>query len=174
MSGNEKSAANEILFSENQKFRHLWIKFVIGVAVLGAILPVTMQITYGPSPSAAPGVVFLSTVFPIIILAGIVLLFYFLELRVRVALSGIIYKFHPFHRKWRQIVAEEIVSCENVTYRPLRDYGGWGIRYSRGNGTAYNVSGNRGIRIEKKNGRKVLFGTLRPDEFEAAVRKIVV
>lgn len=163
----------ELLFIENQKFRLLWVKIVIGIAAVGAVIPIFLQMTSGQPPVTSPGSYFMSAVFPVIILAGVVLLFQFLELRVRVTPEGITYQFFPLHRKWRRIDADDIVSFENITYRPLLDYGGWGIRYRPGKGTAYNVSGNRGIRIERKNGQKVLFGTLRPDEFESAVTKLL-
>jgi hypothetical protein len=55
-------------------------------------------------------------------------------------------------------------------YSPLAEYGGWGIRYSR-NGRAYNVRGNKGIQISKKNGKRILLGTQHPDEVAIALRK---
>ena len=35
----------------------------------------------------------------------------------------------------------ETESAEATKYRPIRDFGGWGIRYGR-TGKAYNVSSN--------------------------------
>jgi hypothetical protein len=54
------------------------------------------------------------------------------------------------------------------TYRPIRDYGGWGIRYGRG-GKAYNVSGNRGVMLELSDGQKLLIGSQRPEELANAI-----
>ena len=81
--------------------------------------------------------------------------------------------FYPFHLKWRSIIVDDIVSFEMVTYRPFRDYGGWGIRRGRKGVWAYTMSGNRGIRIEKKDGKKLLFGSQQPNTFADAVRTII-
>jgi hypothetical protein len=61
-----------------------------------------------------------------------------------------------------------VKSHEVITYSPLRDYGGWGIRYGS-KGKAYNVSGNRGVRLELSNGKRLLFGSQRPEELSEAV-----
>ena len=64
-----------------------------------------------------------------------------------------------------------IRSYEAITYSPLREYGGWGIRYGW-NGKAYNVSGNQGIQLELSEGRRVLIGTQNPPQFLAALQSL--
>jgi hypothetical protein len=54
---------------------------------------------------------------------------------------------------------------EVITYRPIIDYGGWGVRFGR-KGMAYNVSGNIGLLISRKNGKTILIGTQKPDEMK--------
>ena len=44
----------------------------------------------------------------------------------------------------------------------------WGIR-GLGRNRAYNVSGDRGVELLLADGRKVLIGSLRPDELEQAI-----
>jgi len=58
--------------------------------------------------------------------------------------DGVYFRFFPLHLSFHRIGLEEIVRFEVQTYRPIRDYGGWGIRYGW-KGKAYNVSGNRGV-----------------------------
>jgi hypothetical protein len=72
---------------------------------------------------------------------------------------------------WRakHIPFSEIRKAEAVTYRPIRDYGGWGIR-SGPEGWAYNVRGNRGVRIEYQDGNKFLIGSQKAEELEQAIR----
>ncbi len=55
-------------------------------------------------------------------------------------------------------------------YRPIREFGGWGIRYGGGGRKAYTVRGDCGVEFRLTSGRKVLFGSARPEEFAAAVR----
>lgn len=73
--------------------------------------------------------------------------------------------FLQFVWMWRpRIVAlADIRQAEAVTYRPIRDYGGWGIRRRR-KGWAYNVSGNRGVRIVLADGEHLLVGSRRAEE----------
>ncbi|MCB0473313.1 MAG: hypothetical protein KDC69_02350 [Flavobacteriaceae bacterium] len=46
-------------------------------------------------------------------------------------------------------------------YNPVLEYGGWGVRlnYYRKRGRAFNVSGNIGLQLILKNGKKILIGT---------------
>ena len=68
------------------------------------------------------------------------LLFYIIRLETKVNSEGIFLKFRPFHINWIKLDFNEIKIAESTKYKPLMDYGGWGIRYGK-NGKAYNVSG---------------------------------
>ncbi len=43
-------------------------------------------------------------------------------------------------------------------YRPLGEYGGWGLRLGTG-GVAWNAYGDRGVELVLKNGKRVLVGS---------------
>jgi hypothetical protein len=64
----------------------------------------------------------------------------------------------------RMIPWSEIRTVEAVTYSPRRRGVRWGAR-----GTTYNVSGNRGVRIELADGGSVLVGSQRADELADAI-----
>ncbi|NQX76517.1 MAG: hypothetical protein HRT75_02160 [Gilvibacter sp.] len=66
---------------------------------------------------------------------------------------------------------DEIESLYVREYSPIGEYGGWGYRlsFSKSTGRAYNVSGNLGIQIELKNGKRVLVGTRKKEEAEAVI-----
>ena len=57
--------------------------------------------------------------------------------------DSLYYRFYPFHISIHRIACEDIKAVKARTYRPIMEYGGWGIRWSR-RGKAYNVYGNRG------------------------------
>jgi hypothetical protein len=63
----------------------------------------------------------------------------------------------------RRIRFNEIRSAEIVSYDPIRDYGGYGIRSGRF-GTAYIAGGARGVRMKLANGATVMVGSERPGE----------
>lgn len=70
--------------------------------------------------------------------------------------------------KTRKIPISEVQKATARTYRPLREYGGWGIKYGP-SGWAYNVSGNQGVQFNLASGRPLLVGSKRPEEFAEAV-----
>lgn len=82
-----------------------------------------------------------------------------LKLIVQVRGDGLFVQLFPVHlRKPKRIPLERMTACEAVRYRPIRDYGGWGIRYSR-HGKAYNLRGDRGVRISFADGKPLLRST---------------
>jgi len=97
-------------------------------------------------------------VFLIIVGSGLPFLMYITELNTEVTDYGVCIRFRPFHRKWLVFGFDSIDKTEANTYSPLKDYGGWGIRYGR-NGKAYNVSGNTGVLITFKDGKNILIGS---------------
>ncbi len=72
----------------------------------------------------------------------------------------------------RRIPMGEIQSAKIVTYDPVRDWGGYGIR-TTGRGKAYIASGNRGVRIELAKGGMILIGSARPEELASAINRHV-
>jgi hypothetical protein len=62
----------------------------------------------------------------------------------------------------------EIARAEAIAYRPIRDYGGWGIR-GFGNRRALNARGNLGVLITRSNGSTILIGSQKPRDLLAAL-----
>ena len=103
-------------------------------------------------------------VFLLIFGIGFPALFAFGNLTSEVREDGIYIRFIPFQWSFQKIGYDELDTFEVTTYRPIRDYGGWGVRYGS-KGKAYNVSGNRGVLLTFKNGKRLLIGSQRSDEF---------
>ena len=89
-------------------------------------------------------------------------------LRVEVQGATLTYRFFPFHGKPRIVDLRDVRAARAVTYRPIRDYGGWGIRIGA-KGWAYNVSGDRGVELELRDGTLLLIGSQRPEALAAAI-----
>jgi len=60
-------------------------------------------------------------------------------------------------------------SIEVVTYRPIADYGFWGIRSGRDGDRALIARGNRGVRLELTDGTRLLIGSQRPEALATAL-----
>jgi hypothetical protein len=72
--------------------------------------------------------------------------------------------------KPRRFPFSAILSVEPVTYRPIEQYGGRGIRRGR-HGWAYTVSGDRGVKLVLAGGEQFLVGSQRPEDLAAAIRR---
>ncbi len=92
-----------------------------------------------------------------------------LRLHTKINNVGIQYKFFPFHFKWQSISWNEIEKSEIRTYKPIREYGGWGLRYGK-QGKAYTIKGKTGLQLYLKTGRKVLIGTNKSEELTQVLR----
>lgn len=153
--------ANTYLFKEKQKFTQWWLWLLL-IGILGIVL-------FGIYGSYQEDKLdFWAVFFSLGIFIPILILFYLLRLLTLVKADGIYVRFYPFHRKWKFYAWKEIEEAKVVTYKPLLDYGGWGIRYGR-KGKAYNVKGNQGLQIHFKSGKNLLIGTQKPEELEKVI-----
>ena len=98
---------------------------------------------------------------------GMPVFFLLLRLEVRVGGGCLSYRMYPLHLQFRDVDCHGIASAESVSYRPLRDMAaGHPVGEE---GTAYTVSGNRGVRISLSDGTSFLLGSQRADELAAAL-----
>ena len=171
MSDSQSSHAN-VYFREVQRFGQLWVwllvALVAGVAWYGAFVQLIQKRPFGSNPAPDSLMVILWAVFGI----GLPLLFTSLRLVTEVRSEGVFVRFVPLHRTFQKFEREQIEKCEVATYRPLRDYGGYGIRYGV-QGKAYNVSGNQGVRIHLSGKKAVLIGSHQPEQLASAIRSIL-
>ncbi len=99
-------------------------------------------------------------------LALVVILISLARLITEVRDNALCIRFSPLWPE-RLIRWAEIRYAEPISYSPVQ-YGGWGVRVGFGR-KAYSVRGNRGVRIELKDGEEVLVGSQRPDELTQAI-----
>ena len=69
-----------------------------------------------------------------------------------------------------RVPVREIARAEAVVYRPVRDYGGWGIR-GWGSRRAMNARGNRGVLVIRVDGSTLLVGSQDPRALLAALTR---
>jgi len=124
------------------------------ISVWAIFQQLVLDSPFGNNP--APDYVFVVLV--VIVGGGLPLFMYSTGLDTEVRDCGTCIRFRPFHRKWVVFGFESIQKAEASTYSPLKDYGGWGIRYGR-KGKAYNVSGNKGVLLTLRDGKNVLIGS---------------
>lgn len=165
--------ADKLLFSEKQRFTQWWVWLIL-VAV--SVMPFfglyhEMQ---KPEPFA-DAATNTGLILSLVVIIPLVLLFMFMRLETQITESGLNVKFFPFHFKFREFAWEELQEIYVKEYSPIFDFGGWGLRYSlSGAGKAYNISGNQGIQIVFKSGKKLLIGTQKPEAAAAALQQAQV
>jgi hypothetical protein len=166
----------DVSFREVQQFRQRWIWYLLIPVSLLIIIPFVHGMykqliigqQWGTKPLPDTALLIVALLF-ILLGVGILYIFYVLRLETEVRSDGLYVRFYPLTSK--TINFAEIVSCEARTYRPIKEYGGWGIRYGWKGGKAYNVSGNRGVQLEFQNGKKLLIGSQRPEEFAQSIKE---
>lgn len=170
----------EMQFKESQRFNQWWIYalliFLLGISVWAVYQQIILGIPFGNKPVSNTMLIF-TTLAPF---GFATLLFRILKLKTEINEEGFRYRFFPFHWSKKEIKWDDVEKVYTRKYRPLWEYGGWGIKgLLSDNGRAYNVSGNKGLQFELKNGKKVLFGTIKMDELnnvlgELRRKKIVI
>ena len=161
-----------IVFNEVQRQTQKWIYFLILILLLVVIFGMVQQLVFG-KPFGNPSV--RNWVLPLFLIIPLGL-FIFLRLNVlhtEISEAGIQYKFSPYHSHTRSIQWNEIDKCYVRVYSPVKEFGGWGVRFSiRDGGKALNVKGNYGIQLELKNGEKLLIGTQKPEEAKQVLESL--
>ena len=157
-----------VYFREEQRFRQVWMWALILLPSLILLYAGFEQFVgnkrFDGDSLSDPALML------VIILIGIGLpvFFFFLRLVTEVRPEGVFIRFFPFHLRGKLFLFSDITSYEAIEYRPLLDYGGYGIRFGM-KATAYNVSGNRGVFFELSSRRPVMIGSQRPDEMVMAI-----
>lgn len=160
----------EVLFSEVQRFKQKWLWLAVIAAAASAWFAAICQLFGRNSLGGLSTLDWLILFVWLFIGLGLPALFITATLRVEVRDDGIYYRYYPFHRRFHRIASDEIEKAEARTYRPIAEYGGWGIRGGWGkSGKAYNVYGDRGVQLELVGGKRILFGSQKAGEFAAAI-----
>jgi hypothetical protein len=170
------SPAEPVLFREEQRFRQLWIWVLILPLCVGGIgffawAMVEQLLRERPVGNQPMSDIMLMIIGPLLIffLTGLLWLMWAARLVTEVRADGIHIRFYPFHRRFHGFLWGEIESAEARTYRPVLEYGGWGIRFGS-EGKVYNVSGNRGLQLRLGESASLLIGSQHPEELARAAQ----
>lgn len=163
---------NQVIFAERQRFRQWWVWAVLlGICLLFLISFVFYFVSGEAARTGTAGSVgmLLITALPLLL----TWLFSRSELETHISSRGIEVRFVPFINKMRHFDWDDIAEAYVREYKPLREFGGWGIRAGlTGRASAWNVSGNQGLQLVFKNGKKLLIGTQKMDEIGEVLRKL--
>lgn len=160
------TGVGSLRFRESQRFigRRLGLALVLAGALAGAWGAWRIALE-GPRMGGWPPALAL-----LLVAVGVPAFFWAAELTVEVWPDRLEVRFPPFVK--RRIPLNELRSARARRYRPLLEYGGWGVRHGLG-GKAYNVRGDRGVQIGLASGESFLLGSQRADELAEALAETV-
>jgi hypothetical protein len=155
-------SSGQILFREKQRFQ-LGTGRTIALAIPPAALAlitlrqIVWHHPWGNPQMSSGGLLFLTILISLVFLR-LVTVRLTTELRpaqLSIAMKGV----------WRRsrLPVAGILSAQPVTYDPIAEYGGYGVRPGP-RGRAYIARGNRAVQLELRDGSKILLGSQCPDE----------
>ena len=149
--------------------RHVtWVMLlVLGIAAInwwGFFQQIILGKPWGSNPASD----FWMWVIWLIFGVGFPLGFYWMHLLVVVREDNIHINFFPLTK--RNIRIGEIKSVNARSYRPLGEYGGWGIRGFSGR-RAYSIKGKQGVEVELHTGQIIMIGSQNAAALQAAIQE---
>lgn len=150
------------VFNESQNYRGTWVIYLILLVELPTLI--LMLVLFFTSEEKKE--IGIALIFVVSILSLILTLILNIKLETRIDETGIHFRYLPFIRKWRLIQINSIISAEVISFNPLLDFGGWGIK---GNKTTklFNITGDQGLLIDSGESKKILLGTLKAKELKS-------
>ncbi len=152
------------LFYEKQRFNQWWLWAIIIIGLLIGSYSFYNQYIGG---LISMNIILLYILFEL----GILLLFITLRLETTITKDEVQVLFFPFHLKKRTYPFSSIKKMEVITYSPIADYGGWGVRISF-NGKAFNVRGDKGLKLYFDDRKPLLIGTQKPEELQKCLEQL--
>ncbi|RZJ80172.1 MAG: hypothetical protein EOO47_08475 [Flavobacterium sp.] len=148
-----------MIFKEEQKLNLWWLYILLGIEAI-MVLSITFFAEGGISWQKLQDIYFapiLGAMLPFII----VYIIQQNKFNLEISQDGVRYRFWPFSRKTRHIPYSSIEAMYIRKYDALGEYGGWGSRYRlwfKLKDKAYIFNdGNKGLQLELKGGKKLLF-----------------
>ncbi|RZM20676.1 MAG: hypothetical protein EOO88_35500 [Pedobacter sp.] len=155
-------------FKETQQLKLWWLYILIGLEALIIFLVMFVgkqHITFDEL-HAMNYVPVLAIVAPFLLVYAINTISFNYEINER----GVSYRYFSITGKHEFIPWHSIKNIYFRKYDALGEYGGWGVKYRlwfklRDKAYVFNDN-NKGLQIELKNGKKILFSTNKLDELE--------
>mgnify|MGYP006883055308 CR=1 FL=1 len=157
------------IFKEEQRFTQTWLIVLLVISMITPIAIMTNEYSKENSTMSLNELLLTTSLMVVVILP-----IFFFKLKTRIDEKGIHYQFFPFHFSARSILWSELKAAHTRKYDAITEYGGWGLKggflWRKSKGVAYNVSGDIGIQLEYKSGKKILIGTQKLNEINAVLK----
>ena len=141
-----------------------WVDLIYGAAIVSCV--------YSVFVTSGGGTLFRLAVGAAILAAGWGLRMVLGGLTVLVQETRIVMHLGTVRLVRRMVPLDSIVSLKSVRYRPLMEFGGWGVR-GAGKKKAWTARGDRAVVLSLEEDRRLYVGSDHPQRLEAAIRSAV-
>jgi len=156
----------ETIFKEKQKFKQKWLHLIFILLLVSSFISV-----YNNYQDGIINFSDFTTYKGSLLTVGIVCLAFLLvivsTLKTEVDSKGIRISYFPMFVK-KDVKWNEITKAAVIKYGFV---GGWGVRFFTKYGTVYNVSGDKGLLVELKNGKRFIVGTQEEKKMEEVIKR---
>jgi hypothetical protein len=160
-----------VVFREEQHFAW-WIYGVLGLtAILAWVAPGWSQAGPGNPPGARGWGLELAIGLAVGLTLPSVLIMGVLRMTTEVTPTDVRVWFGWIPTFRQYVSLSTIERLEVVDFRPIADYGFWGIRTGRDGERVLIARGDRGVRLYLSDGTRLLIGSQRPEDLAIAVEK---
>jgi hypothetical protein len=161
-----------IEFYERQSKKQWWVWVIlIGIDLLfifGCIQQLIFDNPFGNNPISDVGLLIVT----ILIFLFSVLMIFVLSLHTYINNEGVFVKYFPFQFRYKFYDWNTIRASYIRKYNPISESSGWGISLGNNATKAYTMSGNMGLQLVLRSGKKILIGTNEPDYLETVLMKL--
>ncbi|WP_080873855.1 DUF6141 family protein [Oceanobacillus timonensis] len=158
-----------LVYREVQHPRQIWIWLPIllcaGIMWYSFIQQIIFDVPVGNNPTSNISMIISWFIFGV----AIPIFTLGIKLVVEVRHDGIYVRFYPF--PYKRFLFKDIYSYDIITYSSIKRFGGWGLHINTKGEKAYNIYGNKGMKLKLKY-ETVVIGTQQPDELEAAIQSV--
>jgi hypothetical protein len=160
----EEGAMRQRTLYEERSGWAWWVHPLILLTLVAAVIPLSefAKGNVGSGPGAMP---FWAAALSFLLGVGIPAGVYSLmgQLRTRITEEHIDVRWGYLDVIKKRIPIRDVEKAEAVTYSPLAEFGGWGIRVGGNKKRAWTVRGNRALLLHLKNGTRFYLGSDRPE-----------
>ncbi len=175
MTNRSRGVGDDRVHYREQTWAPLWVIALVWGAclagVIGTLVPLMKGVEilgrYDEGMSWSTFLPLLSV--GVVLLVVLALTVAFMRLDVEVRSNHIFIAFGPVHLIRKRIHLSDIESVRGLTYRPLVEFGGWGIRWRPGR-TAWTIRGNQAAAITLASGKQIYVGSEHPQRLAGAIQ----
>lgn len=139
----------------------------IQVVFLGTMLASALAVAVAPTKSPVGRIIGVTSLVAVVVLAewlvaGLKVRLYREHMELGLGRAGLIHK---------RVRYADIRELESVKYHPLREFGGWGVRFN-GKKRAWTARGDRAVVLHMADGIHLYVGSDNPQRLEERIRAV--